>query len=107
IDGHTSDRASGSLAPSATGRESLCACPYGRLPTRPSRQQEQGSSPTQHTIENATERLRVDVAVHTNTTTTAQLDGYIAALPAGMWRNRRFRGSGLGCRRGARHNDGH
>lgn len=29
-DARTSDRASASIAPSATDRESLCACPYGR-----------------------------------------------------------------------------
>ena len=85
-------------APSATDRESLCACPYGRSPTRPSHQQEPGSSPTQYTVENATERLRVDVTAHADTATAAQLNRHIATLPAWLRRDRRFRSGGLGLR---------
>jgi len=82
-----------------TGK-SLCARPYGRSPTRPSHQQESGSSPTQHTIENAAKRLRVNVAIHTETPTAVQLNHHIATLPAGLRFGRRFRGGGLDCRRG-------
>jgi len=89
-----------------TGK-SLCACPYGRSPTRPSHQQESGSSPTQHTIENAAKRLRVYVAIHTETPTAVQLNHHIATLPAGLRFGRRFRGGGLDCRRGLRHDHGH
>ena len=64
--------------------------PYGRSPATPLDQQGPGSSTTQHTVENAAERLRVDVAVHADTTTTAKLNRHIAALPAGLRRDRRF-----------------
>ena len=90
-----------------TDQGNPCACLYGLSPARPSHQQEPGSSPTQHTVENATERLRVDVAVHTDTATAAQLNRHIATLPTGLRRDWRFRGGGLDCRRGLRHDHGH
>ncbi|WP_353682593.1 hypothetical protein [Mesorhizobium sp.] len=49
-----------------------------------SHQQEPGSSPLQHDIENAAQRLGIDVAVHADTTAPTQINHHIAALPAGL-----------------------
>lgn len=65
-------------------RATLRAETHGSSPARQSHQQKPGSSPTQHTIENTAKRLRVDAAVHTATTTAAQINHHIAAFPAGM-----------------------
>lgn len=104
-DVHTADRPSVSLAPSATDRERMSAWPVTNQTF--THQQELGSSPTHHTMENAAERVRVESAVRPHK--PAWANSIVTSL--------RYRlgwdvvdgsdGTGQGCRDGLRHNNLH
>ncbi|WP_197434458.1 hypothetical protein V6582_21795 [Agrobacterium vitis] len=49
---------------------------------RPSHHSEPRSSQTLHTIENAAQRIRVNIAIHADASAPTKFDRYIAALPA-------------------------